>query len=162
MKLCNNTDGGEGIVGYRHTNKTIEQLRLLAIGNTNRLGQKHTQTTRIKMREARIGKEPWNKGKPVSQEEKNRLRAIHVTTQTQITKDKIKTANIKASTRNDNSSGFKGVSKHGNNWRAEITCDGIKYRLGTYKTKEKAADAYNLGALKYFGKDAFLNKIDNY
>jgi hypothetical protein len=38
----------------------------------------------------------------------------------------------------DNTSGFKGVSKEGCKWRAQIRAYGVHYYLGTFKTREEA------------------------
>jgi len=42
----------------------------------------------------------------------------------------------------NNKSGFLGVSKHGNKWRATITYGGTFHRLGAFKTPEEAHAAY--------------------
>ena len=41
----------------------------------------------------------------------------------------------------DNTSGFKGVCKHRNHWRADISYDGIRFHLGTFDTIEEAVEA---------------------
>lgn len=61
-----------------------------------------------------------------------------------------------------NTSGYRGVSraetvKEG--WRASIRSNGKLYQLGTYSTKELAAEAYNKKATELFGLEAKLNKI---
>lgn len=56
--------------------------------------------------------------------------------------------------RTDNSSGYKGVYRHGNKWRAEIRVDGKLERIGSYNTPEEAADAYQERAQQYFGEFA--------
>ena len=50
-----------------------------------------------------------------------------------------------------NSSGFKGVSKHLNMWRARYTVNNKTYNLGLFETKELASQAYELATLKEFG-----------
>ena len=40
--------------------------------------------------------------------------------------------------RKDNTSGYKGVYKHGSNWRAQIYCKGKKYAKSGFKTPEAA------------------------
>lgn len=55
----------------------------------------------------------------------------------------------------NNKSGYKGVYKARNKWRAEIKDENI----GTYNTKEEAALAYNQKAKKIFGEFARLNEI---
>jgi hypothetical protein len=51
-----------------------------------------------------------------------------------------------------NSSGFKGVSKHLNMWRARYKANNKSYCLGLFETKELASKAYELATLKEFGE----------
>jgi hypothetical protein len=60
-----------------------------------------------------------------------------------------------------NTSGYKGVSKNGNCWRARIRVDGKLISLGYFREKTDAAMAYNHAAKKYFGEFAKLNEIEN-
>jgi hypothetical protein len=60
----------------------------------------------------------------------------------------------------NNKSGYKGVSKHGDKWQADIQINGKGKYLGIFKTKEEAAIAYNTAAKSLFGKFAYLNVID--
>ncbi len=46
-------------------------------------------------------------------------------------------------------------------YRAEIKCNGEKYRLGRFKTENEAAIAYNKKAIELYGTNANLNNIDN-
>lgn len=57
--------------------------------------------------------------------------------------------------------GYKGVRLHhkGRRYYAVITCDKRVYRLGTFDTPEKAAEAYNQAAIEMHGEFARLNKI---
>lgn len=62
----------------------------------------------------------------------------------------------------NNTSGYKGVlAPRGKDktWRAEIKCNNIRYRLGSFKNKEDAARAYNIAAIRYHGEFARLNII---
>ena len=59
----------------------------------------------------------------------------------------------------NNTSGYKGVSKNGDGWKAKIRVDYAYYYLGTFLTKEEAARAYNAAAIKYFGEFARLNEV---
>ena len=59
--------------------------------------------------------------------------------------------------RSDNTSGHKGVSYRSDprrvkKWRACIVINGKQKVIGTYHTKEEAADAYNKAAIEHFGE----------
>lgn len=58
-----------------------------------------------------------------------------------------------------NTSGFKGVSfcKDTGMWRAEITANRVKHKLGRFYTVEAAARAYDAAAPQYHGEFANLN-----
>lgn len=58
-----------------------------------------------------------------------------------------------------NGTGFKGVSKRGNRFRAFVHKDGKTIFLGSFVKAKDAACAYNRGAKKHFGKFAKLNKL---
>ena len=64
----------------------------------------------------------------------------------------------------NNQSGYKGVYWHGqgSKWMAAITVDSKFNGLGLYDKKEEAALAYNVAALRVFGKFAALNHIKEY
>lgn len=59
----------------------------------------------------------------------------------------------------DNRSGFKGVSwaKTSNRWLAQIVKDGVRYYLGVYHHKRRAALAHDRAALALHGEFAGLN-----
>lgn len=59
----------------------------------------------------------------------------------------------------DNSSGFKGVQKHGPSWLARISHNGKRRNLGCYPTPSEAAKAYNRKAIELFGEFANINSI---
>lgn len=57
---------------------------------------------------------------------------------------------------------FKGVIKSAKGkWAARISISGKGINLGSYKTEEDAARAYNVAALKYVGETAMLNPVDH-
>lgn len=71
-------------------------------------------------------------------------------------------ANISAGKRGeiraDSSSGLAGVSASGLRWRARITdANGRRFSLGLHRTKEDAARAYDLAAVRMLGPAARLN-----
>lgn len=57
-----------------------------------------------------------------------------------------------------NRSGYKGVSLGHSAWLAYIAISGKNIALGSFKTAEDAAKAYNEAAIKLFGEHARLNK----
>lgn len=56
--------------------------------------------------------------------------------------------------RNDNESGYKGVRKVGNRWRAEIMKDKKCTHLGYFATAKEAAEAYQKAATDLHGEFA--------
>lgn len=65
------------------------------------------------------------------------------------------------SKQSNNTSGYKGVYKLNdcNRWGVAIGCDGKETWVGSFKTKEEAALAYNEAALRVHGKFARLNTV---
>jgi len=59
----------------------------------------------------------------------------------------------------NNTSGYKGVSWDRGKWTARITKCGKLYLLGAFDNKEEAALAYNKKAIELFGEFAFLNVV---
>lgn len=57
----------------------------------------------------------------------------------------------------NNTSGYKGVSRCGNSWKAQIQLNGKHIHLGYFKTKIEAARIYNQTAKELFGQYAYLN-----
>ena len=54
----------------------------------------------------------------------------------------------------NNTMGYKGVSRHGKRYQAQISKNGKAYCLGTFDTKEEAHDAYKQKAIELFGEFA--------
>lgn len=61
--------------------------------------------------------------------------------------------------KSNNTSGFRGVTKHGNGWRARISAgNGKKITLGTFKNCIDAARAFDKAALELYGE--FCGKLN--
>ena len=58
-----------------------------------------------------------------------------------------------------NTSGFKGVVKHGGVWTAQIGVFGRRVYLGSFATARQAAEAYDLAALILHGEFAQMNVV---
>lgn len=69
--------------------------------------------------------------------------------------------NFNRSKRQNCTSKYKGVKRVSNSktWEAYITKSGVAYRIGSYKTEEEGAMAYNEKAIELFGSYAKLNVI---
>lgn len=60
-------------------------------------------------------------------------------------------------------SSYKGVSRaYGTKWSARIEVGDVRRWLGSFKSEEDAALAYNEAAIKYHGEFARLNIIDRH
>lgn len=59
--------------------------------------------------------------------------------------------------RSDNTSGYRGVTRRGRRWVAQITHAGTHHYLGIFVTPEEGARAYDAAALEHFGEFARLN-----
>lgn len=62
--------------------------------------------------------------------------------------------------RSNNTSGYRGVASGNRAWIAYINHNKKRHALGTFMTRELAAQAYNEAAIKYHGADAKLNIIE--
>lgn len=77
----------------------------------------------------------------------------------------LRIVDAKANVRNrglnkNNTSGYKGVTKVKDKWRAQISLDYKFIDLGLYETPQEAAKVYNKHARKLHGEYAVLNQVD--
>ena len=56
-----------------------------------------------------------------------------------------------------NTSGYKGVFSKDGRWQAKIRAEGKQYVLGTFRTREEAAAAYDQAARELHGEFAYQN-----
>jgi hypothetical protein len=56
-------------------------------------------------------------------------------------------------------SGYRGVEKRGNKYRAHVTVNQNMIHLGHYENPEDAARVYNKAVIKYFGEFATINLL---
>lgn len=83
----------------------------------------------------------------------NRVSNLRVCTPAENSRNTIKSANA--------SSRFKGIhwDNESKKWRACISIDGVRRHIGRFPTEKDAAEAYNIEAVKRYGKFAKLNEI---
>jgi hypothetical protein len=60
-------------------------------------------------------------------------------------------------TRKTGATGFRGVTKNGSGFRAELYLEGVRLNLGTYETALEAAEAWDKAALEHCGPRTDLN-----
>lgn len=53
---------------------------------------------------------------------------------------------------------YKGITRRGRSWVAQIRCNGVSAYLGMFSTPEAAAAAYDASALERFGEFARTNR----
>lgn len=70
--LHNKTNGGDGISGYKHTEKIKKKMSQRMKGNKNTLGFKHSKEFKRKMSERLIGNN-YSKGNIISEERKKQI-----------------------------------------------------------------------------------------
>jgi len=56
--------------------------------------------------------------------------------------------------------GYTGVYKEGERYRAVISVDGKSIHIGMFSTAEEAAVAYNAMSKKIYGDKGKINKVD--
>jgi hypothetical protein len=179
FRLTNGTDGGDGTSGWQPTAEQrernaaarrgkklpVEVRDKMSIAQRNRIrppdatakanearrGTKHTTESREKMSLAL-------RGRSLSEETRQKIgiggrgkkRGI-------TTRERIARARRLASPTSGN---YKGVGKARNGWVARLTIDDKRHRLGTFKSPEAAACAYDDAAFQSWGFDCYLNCPD--
>jgi group I intron endonuclease len=147
-------------------------------GQSSFEGRHHTEESKQKLREAHIGttmsEEAKQKDRESNMGEKNGFFGKHHTDEAKekmsqrresIIGDKNpaygKHYNQGIQTNKNAKNKYVGVRKRkGKTYSARIHYNGEEIYLGSFKTEENAAKAYNEAALKYYGEDAKLNIIN--
>ena len=62
----------------------------------------------------------------------------------------------------NNTSGYKGVTKHRAKWTARLSFNGQRIHIGSFLCKIEAAKAYDKKAYELFGEFAWLNFPEDY
>ena len=187
--LTNSTDGGEGVIGFNHTEESKikmskgkkgvsawwlkgKSLSLEAKERIRRanLGRKHTEETKNKMSKSQrgrivseIGRKNISKakiGKTFSEDAKKNM------SKGQIGKIHSKEQNEKTSMsemgiKHGGTSLYSGVSFDAsrNKWAANLYVNRKKMFIGRFETEIEAALAWNEAAIEYYGWKVKLNNI---
>ena len=69
----NQTIGGEGVAGFKQSEKCRQWNRENKKGNQNMKGKHHSEETRKKISVMQLGRIPWNKGRTCSAEERLKM-----------------------------------------------------------------------------------------
>jgi group I intron endonuclease len=181
----NLTDGGDGCIGYKHTEESNRKNSEWHKGRPNKykgvpmseefrrklMGKSHvawnkgipmTKEAKEKLSKSKKGKKPWNLGLLMKEESKKKVSESNKGKK--LSNDHIEklVAKIRGEKRINGSSKYVGVcwNKNRNKWCSYITVNKKRKHLGNYFLEEDAARAYNDAALLYFGSDAKLNVIE--
>lgn len=169
----NITKGGDGGLGNIVSEETRQKISEATKGAKNPNFGKHmseankkrisdansnpSDETRKKMSESRKDKISPMKGKTYGQEVKNKM-SFAAKRRRQNNPLEYQGKKINQGKAHSIYAGVTRDKKHPS-WLASITKDKIKYYLGSFKTEEEAALAYNKKALELYGENARLNII---
>lgn len=172
--LTNLTMGGEGMLGFVHSEEFKKNNSELKKGNKNMLGKHHSQETKeiisrkssanglgrkvseetkIKISESNKGKHREWVGRKHSEESKEKMRKP--SSQEEIEK-------MRGLKRSNATSKYIGVSwdSERKKWFSKININGRQKFIGRYDSEIDAAEAYNDRAIALFGRKAKLNTIE--
>lgn len=172
--LTNSTDGGEGMCGFKHSEKTRKLISELKKGNTNMLGHHHSLETKKTISE-KIS--VILKGRKPSEETKKKIsesnKGIHHEWEGRKHRpesiEKMKNPhtpeeiyNMTGLKRPNATSQYLGVSfdKERSKWYCRIQINGKPKYIGRFLSEVEAAEAYNKAALFYYGEKAKINKLE--
>lgn len=185
-ELANLTDGGEGgsgavrsqetrdKIGRAHRGRTLapEHVEKMRVAN---LGKKHTEEAKAKCRAAMLGRvfgedhraklSAANARRIHTDESRAKMSAAkRGGTHSDEHNAKIRASGLMRGPQSNNVSGYKGVRPSGDRlrWLAKITTDR-PHELGSFKTPEEAARAYDAAAIAAWGAgNCYLNFPDEH
>lgn len=115
-----------------------------------RAASRHAGETKyVSMHRYLLGLKEWERGDHIHHRTLDNRRS-------QIRKATVGQNNTNQRVRRDNSSGFKGVSRDGSRWKAQIQLNGEKRHLGNFLLPEDAHAAYCQAATELHGQFAGL------
>jgi len=158
LNLTNSANGGAGPVNHFAGRKLTEaEKQHLREINTGKKQSPETVAKRILK-----GEKHWTFGKPRIEETRKKISAS-LSGEKHPNWGLSRAGSGAGAKRNDNSSGFVGVSwKTGKlKWESYINFDGKRKFLGYFKSAEEAARAYDETAVKIYGESAKVNFPNN-
>jgi len=144
VKLCNRTDGGEGISGHVHTRETKTKMSL------SHTGIPLSAATKANMSIAHQGN-TYSVGRIVSVETRAKL-SMSSSNPSDASRVAMEHGQRNAGVRSTNTSGYRGVQwcKSRNRWVAKVQLRDKVIHLGSFHTIEEAAAARKAGEEKYW------------
>lgn len=179
--LTNMTDGGEGKSGYIYSEAEREARSIWAtemlsdpavrkklsdagVIRYQRPGERERHSEMIKLRFSdpaeRLKISDALRGLPKSKEHvENVSKTLLVSWQNPDLRINHQRLTLRRGPTKANATGFKGVSfdKSSGKWMAQIEVAGRNKHLGRFVDPAEAAKAYDLGVLKHYGPDVYLN-----
>lgn len=143
----NATDGGEGMMGYKHTTESKKKISESKLGEKHPyFGKKLPESHRKKM--GRSGEKHPNFGKQMSDEQKSKISKAHFgKVLSEQTKQKISVKSRKLSElgmkRKTAASKYLGVSKDGIYWISIVTYNTKRKYIGRFADEIEAAKAHD-------------------
>jgi len=149
-------------IGDKNRGKTVSKEARKKISENNgrwNLGKHLSEETKKKISDANKGRSPWNLGISPSNSTREKMRMAKLGKKR--SPESIQKTAISNQGARTGKLGYHGVykikEKTKKRFRAEISYQNKKYRLGNYLTPEEAAKAYDKKALELYGENAKLN-----
>jgi group I intron endonuclease len=147
--------GQSSFEGRHHTDESKQKLRELRLGTTM------SEEAKQKDRESNMGEKNGFYGKHHTEESKDKMSCKRLSITGENNYGYGKHANQGIKTCKNPTSQYVGVRKRrGYTYQARIYYKGEEIYLGSFKTEEEAAEAYNKKAIELYGDEAILNIIN--